>query len=117
VGLGSPHEPALHVEIESITAADLDDFVACYHPENRTERIETWPAENPDGRWRSFTYQELIARDIVSLNLSWVRDQSLDDGADLNYPDVIAQEIIEDLKAALDEFALIQADLAPKAVV
>jgi type I restriction enzyme M protein len=95
--------------------SDLDDFVASYRPENRTERAETWSAENPDGLWRAFTYQELIARDKVSLDLSWVRDESLDDGADLEDPDLIAAEIIEDLQAALDEFALIQTDLAPRA--
>jgi type I restriction enzyme M protein len=96
---------------------DLDDFVACYRPENRSERVETWSEANPNGLWRSFTYQELIARDKVSLDLSWVRDESLDDGADLEDPDVIAAEIIEDLQAALDEFALIQADLAAKLTV
>ena len=96
---------------------DLDDFVACYRPENRSERVETWSEANPNGLWRSFSYQELIARDKVSLDLSWVRDESLDDGADLEDPDVIAAEIIEDLQAALDEFALIQADLAAKVAV
>ncbi len=92
--------------------SDLDDFVACYRPENRSERTETWSSDEPDGRWRVFSYGELIARDKVSLDLSWVRDESLDDGAALDDPDMIAREIIEDLQAALEEFALIQTDLA-----
>ena len=92
--------------------ADLDDFVACYRPENRAERTPTWSEEQPEGRWRVFTYDELIARDKVSLDLAWLRDESLDDGADLADPDEIAREIIEDLQAALEEFSLIQIDLA-----
>src|SRR5206468_115759 len=43
--------------------ADLDEFVACYHPENRHERQETCSAENPEGRWRRFTYEDLLQRD------------------------------------------------------
>jgi type I restriction enzyme M protein len=93
--------------------SDLDDFVACYRPENRAERTQTWSEDEPNGQWRVFAYDELIAQDKVSLDLSWVRDESLDDGADLDDPDVIALEIIEDLQVALEEFALIQADLTP----
>lgn len=45
---------------------DLQDFIACYNPQNRFERTETWSDGNPDGRWRKFTYQELTARDKMS---------------------------------------------------
>jgi len=99
------------LKTNALQRADLDEFVACYRPENRSERTPTWSADEPNGRWRVFAYEELIARDKVSLDLSWVRDESLDDGADLDDPDVIAREIIEDLQAALEEFALIQADV------
>src|SRR5438874_2449234 len=57
--------------------ADLDDFVACYHPENRQERAASWSLDNPDGRWRRFPHEELLQRDRVSLDLFWVRDRSL----------------------------------------
>jgi type I restriction enzyme M protein len=53
-----------------------------------------------------------VARDKANLDIFWLRDESLDDAASLAEPDVIAAEIIEDLQAALDEFALIYADLA-----
>ena len=51
-------------------------------------------------------------RDKVSLDIFWLRDESLEDSANLPDPDVIAAEIVEDLQAALEQFALIQADLA-----
>jgi type I restriction enzyme M protein len=91
--------------------ADLDDFVACYHPANRHDRRETWSEATPDGRWRKYTYDELIARDKASLDIFWLRDDALEDGANLPDPDVIAAEIVEDLRSALEEFELIFADL------
>lgn len=90
---------------------DLDDFVACYNPKNRRDRKPTWSEENPDERWRVFTYDELIARDKVNLDIFWLRDESLEDNANLPKPDVIATEIMEDLQAALEQFAEIAADL------
>jgi type I restriction enzyme M protein len=91
--------------------ADLDEFVECYRPENRHDRKATWSETNPDGRWRSFSYEELIQRDKCSLDLFWLRDESLDATDNLPDPDVIAADIIEDLQAALEQFAAIQTDL------
>ena len=85
--------------------ADLNDFVACYHADNRHKRKET-------DRFHAFTYEELIKRDKASLDIFWLRDESLEDAANLPAPDVISAEIVEDLQAALDEFALIAADLS-----
>src|SRR5512136_762027 len=48
-----------------LARADLDDFVACYKPENRHKRQATWSANNPQGRWRAYPYDELMARDKV----------------------------------------------------
>jgi type I restriction enzyme M protein len=53
--------------------SDLDDFVKCYNPENRHVRKETYSPENPDGRWRKFTYDEIIARDKTSLDITWIK--------------------------------------------
>ena len=92
--------------------SDLDEFVACYNPENRHERLPTWSEENPDGRWRVFTYDELMQRDKLSLDVFWLRDESLEDSADIEDPDIIAAEIVEDLQAALEQFSAIEADLA-----
>ena len=125
---------------------DLDEFVKCYHAENRHERKPTWvdeshphpspllegegtknsaassplttrpkntfPAgEGANGRWRAYTYDELIARDKASLDIFWLRDDTLADSDNLPAPEVIALEIVEDLEAALEQFRLIAGDL------
>src|SRR6266540_3984635 len=86
------------LKTNSLKRADLDDFVACYKSENRHKRKANWSEKNPDGRWRSFTYDELMARDKVNLDIFWLRDESLEDSANLPNPDVLALEIVEDLR-------------------
>jgi type I restriction enzyme M protein len=93
--------------------SDLDEFVACYHADNRHQRQPTWSPEHPDGRWRAYAYDDLLQRDKVSLDVFWLRDESLEDSANLPDPDVIAAEIVEDLRAALEEFEAVLGDLAP----
>jgi type I restriction enzyme M protein len=95
-----------------LSRADLDEFVTCFHPENRYERTPTWSETNPGGRWRAFTYEELLARDKVNLDIFWLRDESLEDTADLPEPGVLATEIVEDLQAALEQFREIAEDVA-----
>jgi type I restriction enzyme M protein len=94
-----------------LTRADLDEFVACYNPANRHERTPTWSEEAPEGRWRAFPYEELIARDKVNLDIFWLRDESLEETANLPDPDVLAAEIVDDLEAALEQFRAIAEDL------
>jgi type I restriction enzyme M protein len=91
---------------------DLDEFVEVFKAENRHQRKATWSEKNPDGRWRSYTYGELLQRDKVSLDLFWLKDESLEDSANLPAPDVIAGEIADDLRAALEQFEAIQSDLS-----
>ncbi|HZT15725.1 MAG TPA: N-6 DNA methylase [Gaiellaceae bacterium] len=83
----------------------LDDFVAAYQPEGRHERVE-------NERFKRFSYDELLARDKVSLDITWLRDESLDDVDNLPPPEMIAQEIVEDLQAALAEFTQLAAGLS-----
>jgi len=78
-----------------MTRADLDDFVKCYNSENRLKRKET-------ERFHSFTYDELIKRDKVSLDIFWLKDESLEDTENLPPPEIIAQEISDNLQSALD---------------
>jgi type I restriction enzyme M protein len=92
--------------------SDLDDFVSCYHPENRHERKATWTEKSPTGRWRAFAYEELMQRDKVSLDIFWLKDESLEDSANLPDPDVIAADIAEDLRTALEQFEAIGEDLS-----
>jgi type I restriction enzyme M protein len=90
---------------------DLDEFVQCYNPENRYQLQPTWSEKNPDGRWRAYDYDELINRDKASLDIFWLRDESLEESDNLPDPEVLAQEIVEDLEAALEQFREIAADL------
>lgn len=84
---------------------DLKDFISCYNPINRNKRKETFNAEtNPEGRWRKFTYDEIIARDKTSLDITWLKDKSLADLDNLPDPDVLAADIIENLEAGLESF-------------
>jgi type I restriction enzyme M protein len=94
-----------------LARADLDEFVTCYNPRNRHERAPTWSEGNPDGRWRAYTYDELVARDKVNLDIFWLRDESLEETANLPEPDVLAEEIVEDLESALEQFRAIAEDL------
>ena len=77
-------------------------------------RWKRWvPRRATDGRWRVYDYAELIARDKASLDIFWLKDDSLADSDNLPPPDVIAQEIVDDLEAALEQFRLIAGDLQP----
>lgn len=87
--------------------ADLQDFITCYHPQNRHQRSETYSEQNPEGRWRKFTYDEIIARDKTSLDIFWLKDKSLTDLDNLPDPDVLALEIMENLEAGLESFRTI----------
>jgi type I restriction enzyme M protein len=55
-------------------------------------------------RFRSFSYDEMISRDKANLDITWLKDASLEDLDNLPSPDVIAREIVDDLTAALVEF-------------
>jgi type I restriction enzyme M protein len=83
----------------------LQDFVDSYlSGKPRSERVES-------ERFRSFAYDELIARDKVNLDITWLRDESLEDLDNLPAPEVIAREIVEDLTAALMEFEAVASAL------
>ncbi|MFM2241508.1 MAG: hypothetical protein RLZ97_363 [Verrucomicrobiota bacterium] len=90
----------------------LREFIGCYNPANRHKRKETWHAEkNPDGRWRRYSYAELAARDKTSLDLFWLKDDSLTDLDNLPEPADLAEEIIENIEAGLNSFRIVAASL------
>ncbi len=83
---------------------DLKDFIKCYNPENRFDRTET-------ERFRGFAYDELMRRDKASLDIFWLKDESLEDTENLPEPGILAAEIAENLEAALEQFKEISEDL------
>jgi type I restriction enzyme M protein len=96
----------LHFTLKENTLkrTDLDDFVACYHTKNRHDRKES-------ERFKSFTYEELAKRDKVNLDIFWLKDDALEESANLPAPEIIAADITADLEAALEQFATIAEDL------
>jgi type I restriction enzyme M protein len=100
------------LKTDPLKREDLDEFVKCYGAENRHSRKATWTDKKPEGRFRAYTYDELITRDKLSLDIFWLKDDSLADSDNLPAPDVIAAEIVEDLEAALEQFREIAFDLS-----
>ncbi len=89
----------------SLRREHLQDFVDCYAPgKPRSERVET-------EQFKAFEYDELVARDKANLDITWLRDESLEDMDNLPAPEIIAREIVEDLTAALVEFEAVAAAL------
>lgn len=91
---------------------DLSDFISCYNADNINKRKETYDAEkNPEGRWRKFSYKDIVDRDKTSLDITWIKDKSLTDLDNLPDPDVLAEEIIDNLEAGIDSFKAIMISL------
>jgi len=83
-----------------MTRPHLDEFVNAFMPQERNARVES-------ERFKSFTYEELLARDKVNLDIFWLKDDSLEDAASLPSPEIIAREIVENLESALIEISAI----------
>jgi len=83
---------------------DLKNFIECYNPENRHGRKE---AE----RFRKFTYNEIVLRDKTSLDIFWLKDNSLTDLDNLPDPDALVEDIIENLESSLESLREISNNL------
>jgi type I restriction enzyme M protein len=83
---------------------DLADFVTSYSADDRSKRVES-------DRFHCFEYDELMMRDKANLDITWLRDESLDDSSNLPAPGVLAAEIVEELGAALAQFSELAASL------
>ena len=94
----------LHFTLKENTLkrSDLDDFVNC--AKNRNNRKES-------ERFKAFSYEELAKRDKVNLDIFWLKDEALEESANLPAPEIIAADITADLEAALEQFATIAEDL------
>lgn len=89
----------------------LKDFVKCFQPDNIGNRVETWSKDNEKGRWKKFTYNELILRDKTNLDIIWLKDENLIDLENLPEPDALIDEIIENIQSALESFKTIKGNL------
>jgi type I restriction enzyme M protein len=90
----------------------LDDFVACYFGKLRKDSRTTSRHDRKESdRFKAFDYEDLIKRDKINLDIFWLKDDALEESANLPAPSVIALDIMEDLQAALEQFATIAEDL------
>jgi len=85
------------LKTNSMVSEDLKDFVKCYNPQNRNDRQET-------ERFKVFPYADIMKRDKVSLDIFWLKDDSIEDSANLPAPEILAREIADNLEAALEQF-------------
>ncbi|MCY4400899.1 MAG: class I SAM-dependent DNA methyltransferase [Gemmatimonadetes bacterium] len=99
------------LKLKPLRREDLNDFVACYRPDERHNRQPTWSPDNESGRWRAFEYDELTNRDKLNLDLLWIKDSALKESENLPEPEALAGAIVEDLHAALEAFRIIAEEL------
>ncbi len=92
------------LKTKRLVKSDFDEFIELYCADDRSKREATWSAETEEGRWRNFSYEEIIARDKTNLDIFWLKDESLADLDNLPDPDTIAEEIVENLEAGLESF-------------
>ena len=82
----------------------LDDFVACYNPDNISARTETYNAETePNGRWRKYPAEDLLKRDKTSLDITWMKIEDTDDRT--------LAELMADIEAKSNNIAIAVAQL------
>ena len=89
---------------DPMTKADLEDFIKCYNADNRHQRVET-------EKFKKFTYDEIIKRDNTNLDIFWLKDESVEDSANLPEPKVLIEDILENLEYVKSEFEEIYEEL------
>ncbi|WP_208809248.1 HsdM family class I SAM-dependent methyltransferase [Mucilaginibacter metallidurans] len=91
-----------------LTFENLKDFINCYLSKERANNEQTWSESNPLGRWRKYTYDELISREKVNLDISWLQDENLIDFSNMPDPEDFLNDIIENIESALRNFKTIR---------
>ena len=99
--------PKITKKSRPLTAAHFSAFEQCYgdDPNGRSKRSGT---DSLDGRWRSFTLDEIKGRHFKLDAFKWIRDEELDDPDELPEPEELITEAIGELHLALDDLADIQ---------
>lgn len=88
----------------SLKESHFEEFIKCYAEGDLSARKETYSKENPNGRWRKFTYEEILARDKTSLDITWIKTESMTD-------DYTLAELLEMIKEKSDNIAKAVAQL------
>lgn len=85
-----------------IRSEDMKDFILSYRADDPARRVET-------ARFRRFKYSEIIARDKANLDIQWHQDTT--DATNLQTPQALMNEILNDLQEAMREFAAAQREI------
>lgn len=94
----------LSLVTNSLNDNHLADFIKCYNADNIMARTES-------ERFKKFSYDEIIKRDKVSLDITWLKDESLESLENLPEPEILADEIVDNLETALDSFKNVLTEL------
>jgi len=94
-----------------LRAEHLNEFIECYQAKDKKKRKETWSDKNEDGRWRKYDYKDLIARDKTNLDIFWLKDEKLIDLENLPEPEILLDEIIDNIESALASFKTIKENM------
>jgi len=83
---------------------DFEEFIDCYKLGELEKRDQTWSKENPNGRWRKYSYEQIEARDNLSLDISWMEAES-------DTPDYSIAEMLILMQEKSDKIASAVAEL------
>lgn len=86
----------------------LQAFCTCYLSKRREDRKETWSKKNPNGRWRKYSYNEILSRDKVNLDITWLKDDSVIDSQNMPEPSVMLNDIIENIESSLESLRIVK---------
>lgn len=92
--------PGITKKERPLTAQHFAEFDACYgaDPNGRSKRVD----QEETGRFRAFGIADIKARDY-KLDITWLKDESIEDGNELPEPQDLASEAITELEAVVDD--------------
>lgn len=89
----------------------LWEFIECFKAGRLQDREETWNEQSETGRWRKYLYEDILKRRNTNLDISWLKDDSLIDLDNLPEPELLLEDIIENIESALANFKVIRDSL------
>ena len=97
---GRSNVPGVTKKERPLTAQHFAEFERCYgaDPNGRSPREDL----GLEGRFRGFSIEEVRERGY-KLDITWLKDESLEDADDLPEPDFLASEAITELEAVVDD--------------
>ena len=76
---------------------DMAEFISLYNRDNMSKREQTWSLENPEGRWRFYSLEEILESKTAKLDKSWIQNKKLIDLDSIPTPEIIISDIMDNL--------------------